>query len=244
MSDRQTGLDMTLEPATGAGRKVIGRPRRLTLVQIVEAAQAVGLENLTMRAVANRLGVSTAVLYGYIAGRDELVSLAAARITDEVLVIHDTGQHWSVYTAQTARMLYKVLTGPGQLVSHYLSGALGPEVEIDRAEAWLEKLTACGFSAEHASLIHRQVGEIVIGGAVTVLHLRALDLRERPFSPTAITAIDKRSNDNPLLASVRHTFAQRKQVWQSTLLTLLEGLAATRGEALDRAAIESALTPL
>jgi hypothetical protein len=223
--------------STPKNRKVTGRPRRLTLDQVLEAARAIGLEGLTMSAVARRLKVPMPVLYGYISGRDELVRLVTAEVSRETASAHDTGQHWSVYVAQTAVALHSFLTGPGQLVAYFLSGGLGPEVELDRAESWLEKMTGSGFAICEALNIQRQMGEIVVGGAVTVLHARALEVAGRPFADSACTIIGARKDELPLLATEREFFARREPVWHRTLVCFIRDLCAHRGETLDEAAL-------
>ena len=50
-----------------------GRPRALSVEQIVEAALADGLENVSMPSVADRLGVARSGLYRYVTDRDDLV---------------------------------------------------------------------------------------------------------------------------------------------------------------------------
>jgi AcrR family transcriptional regulator len=217
-------------------RKPTGRPRRLTLEQVVDAALALGLERLSMSAVARSLGVSMTVLYGYISSREELVRLAATQLNRKTALVINEGQHWSIYIAQVAVTLASFLNEPGHL-AHYLSGGFGPEVEIDRAESWLEKMTCCGFTAAEAVIIHRQVGEIVVGGAVSDLHARALERAGRPYREAALSAMAARQGTIPLLASEQDTFAGREPVWPRTLLLLLEKLAEARGEMLDREAI-------
>ena len=70
-------MKIKCEPQNGRA-KTAGRPRRLTTEQVLETAIAIGLEGLTMSAVARRLGVSITVLYGYVSSREELVRLAAS----------------------------------------------------------------------------------------------------------------------------------------------------------------------
>ena len=79
--------------AQPTGRRA-GRPRRLTLDQILDAGLAIGLDNnLTMAAVAERLGVSATVLYGYVSGREELIRFASARAAMDHDFPNDEGQY-------------------------------------------------------------------------------------------------------------------------------------------------------
>jgi AcrR family transcriptional regulator len=59
-------------------------------LQVVEAS---GGRALTMRRVADQIGVSASSLYGYIANKDELVQLVLERIIGEI-VVPSTGGDW------------------------------------------------------------------------------------------------------------------------------------------------------
>ena len=65
--------------ATRAGRAPVGRPPVISLAEILDAATAiaedVGIDNLTMGLVADRLGVSAAALYHYVPHKQALVNL-------------------------------------------------------------------------------------------------------------------------------------------------------------------------
>jgi hypothetical protein len=226
----------------GSRARAAGRPRRLTLDQIIAAAREIGLGRLTMSAVAKRLDVGITVLYGYISGRGELIRLVAAEVTSDSAAVRDQGQSWPVYVAQSAAALYQVLTGPGKLLAYYIDGGLGPEVEIDRTEAWLSKLTGCGFSASDALLLQRRMGEIVIGGAVTALHSRALEDARRPFEEAARAAIAARGSTLPLLAGQTGQFAERRPVWTASIAGLLAEQARERNEEFDKDAVAAALS--
>lgn len=223
------------------GRRV-GRPRRLTIDQVLDAGLALGLDSLTMGAVAERLGVTITVLYSYVSNRDELVRLVAARASQTHDFPSDNGQHWTLYVAGHAVALFELLTGPGQLVAQYFAGGLGPEVELDRAEAWLEALTRRGFSTRDALLLQRQMGEIVIGGAVTELHARSLQAGGLGFEEAANRAIAKREQvELPLLKSEQASFSKRRPIWTRTLALLLETVALQRGESFDMQSMLRAL---
>src|SRR5262247_1380022 len=71
-------------------RKSERRPKRRPLdqAQIVRAALAlldeVGLDELTMRRLAERLGVKAAALYRHVRGKDELLALLGDEISAEI----------------------------------------------------------------------------------------------------------------------------------------------------------------
>ena len=54
-------------------RKRIGRPPRIDLAAIADAVLVIGFDDVTMRRVADHLGVSVPGLYHYVKGRDDLL---------------------------------------------------------------------------------------------------------------------------------------------------------------------------
>jgi AcrR family transcriptional regulator len=83
---------MQQQPATSAPAKARrpGRPRQITREQIVEAGAALGLENLTVRAVSEKLNVTRAAVYNYIRDSDELRrAVAGATMADFAFDVSD-----------------------------------------------------------------------------------------------------------------------------------------------------------
>jgi AcrR family transcriptional regulator len=214
----------------------------LTTEKVIDAAIEIGIDGLTMAAVAKKLGVRITVLYGYVRGREDLLRLAVARTSQHFDLPADTGQLWPMYVASHAVALFSLLTGPGQLMSQFASGGLGPEVEIDRAELWLEALTSRGFTAAAALLLQRQMGEIVLGGAMTALQTRSVDASGKSFEVGARQAISARGDaDISVLKTVENEFASREPIWPLTLVRLLESIAEERDEHFDRDAVTEIL---
>jgi len=71
-----------------------GRPARIGRDDIVDAALAVGLDALSIQAVADRLGVSAAALYSHVAGRDEIVQLAHDRLRARLAAVAPDQDRW------------------------------------------------------------------------------------------------------------------------------------------------------
>ena len=92
----------TSPTASPDDRPRVGRPPRISRQMIAEAAHQVGLDGLTLRAVADRLGVSIAALYHHVSGKDELMRLAAEYSAAKVPLPRDTGQHWAVWLVEWA----------------------------------------------------------------------------------------------------------------------------------------------
>lgn len=66
--------------AVPEARRRRGRPPQISRERIVEAAFELGFENLTMAAVAARLGVTHQSLYGWVRDRDELIDLMSDQL--------------------------------------------------------------------------------------------------------------------------------------------------------------------
>mgnify|MGYP001792856888 CR=1 FL=1 len=96
--------------ATGAGRPSRGRPPRIRLEDVVDAACRLGLEGLTVVAVANQLGVRDSAIYRYVDSREELLHLVADRALDDFDADFDP-------TADLEELLVEF----GQRIRHFLA---------------------------------------------------------------------------------------------------------------------------
>jgi AcrR family transcriptional regulator len=198
---------------------------------VIAAALAVGLEKLTMAAVAEKLGVGKAVLYGYVASREELVELAAAHALTQHHFPSDGGQAWSVWILEYARALFEVMTSEGQLFESWLSGVQSPMVEVDAAEMWLTALTRRGFSGDEALQLRQAVSQLVIGAAASMKHIRAWRLRGQPRPASMEKAVLSRPRDElPLLREFFDVFARepKEDGWEFGLFLLLQGVTTAR----------------
>lgn len=215
-----------------------GRPRSLHLEQVLDAALAVGLDRLTMSAVAQRLGVAKAVLYSYVGSREELTRLAGARAAQRHRFPDDNGQAWGTYILEYARALFELLTMDGQLLESLLMGGQAPVVEVDSAEAWLQVMTKQGFSGDEALYLRRAVSAVVVGSAANFKHGRALEAVGAPRSTSARRAVlDRHEEQAPLLREHLDVFAAdvTTRSWEYGLFLLLQGFVASgRGLQADR----------
>lgn len=208
-----------------------GRPRRLELDQVLEAALAVGLQQLTMATVADRLGVAKAVLYGYVANREELVRLAAAFAARHHDFPEDHGQSWTIWTLEYARALFETMTMEGELLETWLNGGQSPVVEVDAAEMWLAAMTKRGFSGEEALQLRRAVSHVVIGAAASAKRDRRLRTEGRPRGVSMERALLSRTpEETPLLRQFLHVFAREvtEHSWEYGLYILLKGVTVAR----------------
>jgi AcrR family transcriptional regulator len=196
---------------------------------------AIGLEKLTMAAVAERLGVAKAVLYGYVGSRDELIRLAGAHRLRQHRFPTDHGQPWSVWILEYARALFEVMTMEGQLLESWLGGIQSPMVEVDAAEAWLRALTRRGFSGAEALQLRAAVSHLVIGASASMKHDRALQAKGQPRPVSTRNAVLNRPPEEVLLLrQFVDVFAREitEDSWEFGLFLLLQGVTTAR-EALQ-----------
>ncbi|WP_082618114.1 TetR/AcrR family transcriptional regulator [Oerskovia sp. Root22] len=143
-----------------------GRKARLTLAEVVEAgtavAQEVGLEALSMRRVAARLGVGAMSLYTYVPGRTELVDLMIDRAFGE-LDLPTADAPWREGLSRYAREVWHLYQRhPWILQTNMWRLPLSPHV-LDAQEAGLRTLVDTGLSAERVVEILGLVDAFVRG---------------------------------------------------------------------------------
>lgn len=92
-----------------------GRPARLSREEIVAAALDGGVEDLTMRELAGRLGVSHSALYRWVASLDELFDLIGEQIVARVVPADQpTARTWRDWLARLAWAMHdQFLAVPG-----------------------------------------------------------------------------------------------------------------------------------
>jgi AcrR family transcriptional regulator len=93
----------------------VGRPARLSRAQIVAAALDGGVDTLTMRELAARLGVSHSALYRWVHSLDELFDLISEDIVDRILPAGEpTENTWRDWLAELAWAMHdEFLAIPG-----------------------------------------------------------------------------------------------------------------------------------
>jgi AcrR family transcriptional regulator len=222
-----------VKPKTRSG-KILGRPRRLTLGAVVEAASQIGLEELSMSTLAVRLGVGIATIYTYVESRDELLRLVAARRAWRPHLV-ENNQHWSeVVRAHVAGIFALFSTEPG-LLTQVVSGALGPEEELDEIENFLKLLVARGFTTEAAFTLYRTASQIGMGAAIgRAMALNWQNNGERRRVKLARAFAERDPHEFPHLRQLGEAYVDdgRFNRYEEGLTLLLTQVAAARGEVL------------
>jgi TetR/AcrR family tetracycline transcriptional repressor len=178
MENRQTAPPR--EPTTGQGSHSLwfnapmdDRDRRpqLTRERVVAEALTViakeGVEALTMRTLAARLGVVPGALYHHVRNKEQLQDLVLDGVLAEVDFHVDHAQPWTQQIKVLAQRLREVLEQhPGVAGLLKTRDPLGPH-SLALAEAFLMPLQAAGFPDRGAGLAFFLVVDYTVGFAVS-----------------------------------------------------------------------------
>ena len=94
--------------------KFSGRPQKIDLEKILQAALELGIDQLSMHAVARQLNVSTAALYRYVASREELLDACVDAFCARIEMPSSEQLPWQEYmTAAGKAFRAALLSMPG-----------------------------------------------------------------------------------------------------------------------------------
>ena len=158
-------------PRTGPGPKP-GLNVDAIVAAAITVADTDGLAGLSMRAVAERLGVTAMALYTYVPGKDELVDLMYDGAHAELPVRYDLGQGWRAAVSSWASDLLGChIRHPWALQVSFARPVLGPN-EQAVVEALARILRQAGLPAAVARRVVSLLFYVVRGTAQTVAESR------------------------------------------------------------------------
>ncbi|MEV3987666.1 TetR/AcrR family transcriptional regulator [Streptomyces sp. NPDC049837] len=154
------------------------RPRSLTQDQLASAALAVidreGLAGLSMRAVAQELGLSTMALYRYVDDRDELERLVVELVLGTVDSAPPAANTpWRERIEVMVRRLRDAVSAHPSVVPLTLTHRHRSRAGLRWSESVLAILTEAGFEGEQRVIALRSLLGYVIG-AIQLEHLGPL----------------------------------------------------------------------
>jgi AcrR family transcriptional regulator len=211
----------------------VARPRAplLSRRRIAEAALELidedGLDHLTMRRLAKRLGVEGGSLYHHIASRDDLLDEMTAIINEEIASPPlDPEASWQTHIAEAARAYRRAFAGHPELLGPIMRRSVRTRSALTTYDRLFSILMGAGWDGAEASAIMAALDYLVLGSGL----LRFSAGFERPAEDYA--------EDHPflaraLLASERATLDDRG--FEVGLRALLAGLGEpTPGLALHQ----------
>jgi AcrR family transcriptional regulator len=150
-----------------SNRAILGRPPKITLEKIIESALRIGLEQMTIRKVADDLGISVPGLYHYVRTREELVDLVVeasfSKLADDAM----NATSFEGVLLKIARGLFDLISQHPSVAS---SIAAGNSIITSKVAGQLDRLIAMGAedglepSVSYVILV--RLASCVVGAAV------------------------------------------------------------------------------
>jgi AcrR family transcriptional regulator len=210
-----------------------GRPRSLTQDQVVDAALKVGLEEFTMKRVAEELGVSIPTIYQCVGDRNDLLRLAIARLLSSLPYPPDVGQHWSTFLREYAQATHDLLTLDPHVFVRFLHGGFVLESELQVLENFLQFMVPRGFTPQEAVRIVRQVLIAATGVAVATCRERATVQRSGSVEQALHEALAHYPPDQlPLVRQTSINYLSADDQLASVIEPIIRFIAYERGEHL------------
>ena len=154
------------------GKRAVGRPRRLTLDAIINAACKVGIERLELAAVAQELNTGVATLYGYIRGRDHLLELVADRLASRALADTYAGT-WQEVLRGHAALCFALFNSKPEMIGKLVGGET-----MDRAADYTANIVSMmerrGLLRCQALDVYIEANQAIIGAAIMFIQCREL----------------------------------------------------------------------
>jgi TetR/AcrR family transcriptional regulator, tetracycline repressor protein len=155
----------TVDPNEGSTRRARGRPPSLTEGDIVAAGltliQRVGLESLSMRALARELGVPPMTIYNYVASKEALRELVVNHILREIRIPDVDEGSWEERIRQLEREVRHVLSRHPGVSAQLRDGGIAEGARL--AQGVLSILSDGGFSPDAAVLCFATLYTFMIG---------------------------------------------------------------------------------
>jgi len=211
-----------------------GRPPRIDRAAIAQAAGEIPLSDLSLRSVADRLGVSVPGLYHYVQGRDDLFALAAEQSVRRLPLPVDHDQHWAVWLHEWAVYIRNAFVSDPGLLKQYIDGGIGVEVMAGNIDAALALCIRQGFSAREALYAYDLVSECALGAAVSQIREDTARAEGRPFGRELRRIVARGDRSLPHLGMLTgDADFEPSSRFHTQVTTVLTGIAVERGEAAD-----------
>ncbi|MFT4296048.1 MAG: hypothetical protein QM582_11620 [Micropruina sp.] len=159
-------MGTNFETVEGAATtRVGGRPRQVDVADIVRAGRELGLRDLSLNAVAARLGVTATALYRHVDGRWGLERLVGESLLDDLVLVddpaHDTLRHLLSFGLQLRTFIVHRPGLAGYLQTLFPRGASGRRLMADELAALVRR----GYAEDAAIVLSSAVASLAIGYA-------------------------------------------------------------------------------
>jgi AcrR family transcriptional regulator len=210
----------------------VGRPRILTKELILQTAVKLGLENLTLKELANELNVGTTTFYQYFESRSELIEAAAVYTLSDIPLPQDPSLNWYEYAFEFFETIVGILSENITYLQSSQHNGYGQDVVFELTEIFLKAMADKGLSPSQGLRVFQAVSNVSIAAAIQ--EWRQQDLYGN--STTVYEAVQSafkgvEPGKLPNLEIVLEEYASPARVHTDILLiTYFEAIASERGE--------------
>ena len=192
---------MTAQPQPTEPRLPLSRERVLRAA--IELADAEGIGSLTMRRLAQELGVEAMTLYYYVANKDEILAGMVDLVTSQIELPRAPGADWKAAIRRTAITEHEILTNHPWAAGLTLSVKQLSTPRLHYMNWILGTLREAGFSAEMTDHAYHALESHIMGFTLwevgmnlgTAEDLAALrGSSSRSFRPTTIPTLSSTSS--------------------------------------------------
>jgi TetR/AcrR family tetracycline transcriptional repressor len=213
-----------------------GRPPVISREMIVAAARGLASQDLTMKSVADALGVHRKSLHYYVKDREGLLELVASDVFESELrqsILPSEG-NWRDLLRAVAYAVRAALFEVGSLLTYTDLRGIGGQAVLGVHEGILESLLAAGFDLEEAGLAFTLCSDLAHCGAREAMIAAKDAARAEQTKAVAPHEADIRDamtsgalGDLPLLSElveVRSAEGYRDKQFEFSLWVLIVGL--------------------
>ena len=156
-------------------RKRPGRPAGVSTTEIAEAALGLGLENATIRTVAERLGMSVPGLYHHVRTREDLLAIAAAHSLGAAELPPHEGLELDEWLTNYGRFVFDALVAQPEVIGQIIAGTVNTVRMAQHLERFLQVLSDHGRSLQEAYDAYRFLNATIVGAAASEIAIRAAE---------------------------------------------------------------------
>jgi AcrR family transcriptional regulator len=217
--------------ASEPARRRVGRPALIDRAVIAATVAAMPVEAVSMRAVAEALGVSVPGLYHWVNGRDELLQLAAEQAAERVTLPEEAGQQWSVWLFQWAEHARRAFVADPGLLRQFAEGKLGLARMFEAIDTALGLLVRQGFSETDALDAFYLVSQLAVGAAVSELRRQQMERDGHAEEHEYRRLLARKGPEElPHLRRLAENGSSLSRSFADETITVIAGLAVRRDE--------------
>ncbi len=220
-----------VETSSAVGRRS-GRPPSIRREQIVAAALELGISGLTLRGLAERLGVSAQALYRYFPSLEALLDAVVDELDKRIPLPPDKGEDWCRWGYKFAYAVRRLLEFSPGLADRALVRTQPTMGVLSRYETSIRIALRSGFDHRSALWATRAVTEFVQSWVAREQRLKGDPRRPWPDQGEAVRAAVEAhaASELPCFAEAlkRTAGADENARFDHGLRALLVGLGANR----------------